>query len=440
MSTIMPTMNQSFPRRIKPIEEPLGLYLRPGHNDHKLVCQVLSEGLSFTTGVVFDGSYVDEQEELRHEVNRRSLWSVIDPRSMELSTPGGLTERRKSLPWAADKPYTAAQLAGTNGDRHADLIVEFALEHEFSAILSPAHFLHKGYADDWFQVDLALAQRIKSQLALAGRTDIALFYPLAVPTKVFFDPAQRAALKQALISRAHVDELWLRVHPFGGHSGHVTLARYIQAARDLHDLPFAVIGEKVGTLGLALLAFGAVSGIEVGVSSGESFNVGRLAKRSAAKKGFAPHRGIYMSTLGLQLNRYEASKLFENRSLKASHTCQNPKCCREGSIDMLSNPRRHFVISRMSEVSGISSQPPTVRPTEFLEQHLRPATDRLVRAINADIPKTLKKKLERERGRLEGWRNTLGEMSRNQLLSRVARTPNRRTRAVAKSHSQARAS
>ena len=39
------------------------------------------------------------------------------------------------------------------------------------------------------------------------------------------------------------------------------------------------VAERVGTVGLALMAFGAVGGVESGVTLGERFNVRDLRKR-----------------------------------------------------------------------------------------------------------------------------------------------------------------
>src|SRR3712207_8471730 len=58
-------------RLVGSAEEPLGLFFRPGHNDHIVLCQLLSEGRSAMTGVVFDPGFVSPQEALRTEVQDR---------------------------------------------------------------------------------------------------------------------------------------------------------------------------------------------------------------------------------------------------------------------------------------------------------------------------------------------------------------------------------
>src|SRR5437762_2014850 len=109
----MDTSIGSSPLRVlHPVREPLGLFLRPGRNDHRVLCQLLSEDRTGMSGVVFDAEFTDRQEELRGEVSRRNLEALLDPRLMELATTSGFTERRASLPWGGDGPHSLADLSG----------------------------------------------------------------------------------------------------------------------------------------------------------------------------------------------------------------------------------------------------------------------------------------------------------------------------------------
>ena len=74
----------------------------------------------------------------------------------------------------------------------------------------------------------------------------------------------------------------------------------------------------------------------------------------------------------------------------------------------------------------MSNFPPTLRPTEYLERVLRPATDKLGRALQYDLDESLKGKLEKDRRKLDGWRNTLGQMGRAQFAVSLSMVPVRR--------------
>src|SRR5258708_2320087 len=91
-STMVAIMSTTLIRRIRPVEEPLGLFYRPGHSDHKLLSQVLSEAQTLMTGAVFDAQNTKLQEELRKELNRRNPHSVLAPKFLEMSTASGFTK------------------------------------------------------------------------------------------------------------------------------------------------------------------------------------------------------------------------------------------------------------------------------------------------------------------------------------------------------------
>lgn len=274
--------------------------------------------------------------------------------------------------------------AGRNADAVADAIAQFVALHGYSALLAPSHYLENGADDQWCEVDSQLTSKLRDRLDKAGCKKAALFYPFATSTKVFYDPAQRRKLKDVLRDLP-IDQLWLRIQSFGSSSGHLTLRRYIEACRNLHELPFPLIAEKTGNIGLALLAFGAVGGIDSGVSGGERFDFKRLTHENYPRPRYSPHQRVYIPTLGLFLPRDSARSFFAHRTLKANFACVND-CCRRGADSMIADPRRHFVLTRMGEVSSLSKLPPTLRPTEYLERVLRPATDKLGRAKQYDLP------------------------------------------------------
>jgi hypothetical protein len=377
------------------------------------------------TGVVFDPTSISAQEELRTEVRQRNLWAILDTRLMELATVNGHTERRSTLPWAGKVPHRPQDLSGAAAQSAAAAIVGFVAKYGFDGVLI-GHYLQRGAQDVWFTVDIALARELRRQLDARGLPEVAIYYALALPTSLFHDPTKREEIKTAL-QGVEIDGLWLRIHPFGATSGHITLQRFIRSCRDLHALGLPLVVERAGSVGLALLAFGAVSGIECGVSSGDKFDFGRLNRvRGNQNKGFAPHARVYLPGLGIFLDRETAKEFFVNRNLRANFGCQNMSCCRRGSQDTVNDPRRHFVFTRMEEVGAISQVPAQLRPNQYLDNVLRPATDRLGRVLQSSLNEEIKGRLEKERRKLDGWRHTLGEISRSQPATTWAATPVRR--------------
>jgi len=406
-----------------PLGEPLGLDFRPGPMDHTVLLQLVSEGRTGFNGVVFDPVAAEgPHKELLEEANGRYLETVLDPKFMELATPVGFTETRAAkVPWAGTEQHTPATLSGMAGRAKAQRLADFVARLGFSSVITPCHFIY-GAEDPLFPVDLRLTEELRFALDRAGAQDVTLQYPLALPGTVFANASARTAIMQAL-RQLPIDAVRLRVHPFGNNSGHVSLLRYVQAARALVAMDLPIIAERTGNIGLALLSFAAVSGLESGVTFGDAFNMGLLKERRASS-GFAAPR-VYIPELGLFVPKKAAKAMAAHSRLRSLVTCKNPACCHRGD-GVIVNSRRHFVFSRIEEVSTLNRPPAQQRPGEYLERMLRPATDRLARVLQVNIEDDqLRTKLEHERDKQAGWRGTLGELAAQPVVA-VPRTPTRR--------------
>lgn len=395
------------PRLLRPVGAPLGVYLRPGRNDHNVLLQLFVEGRTDLSGVVFDPMLDGRQGELRSETRRHRLEAVLDPRSVDLATVGGVARSHvDELPWAGDElPHTPEALAGAGGRAFVDALAEHVVARDYTAVLAPAHYLADA-SSPWVAVDAALTRQLRQRLDSGGRSDAPIYYPLALTGAALRDPAHRAAL-MASLRTLPIDGVWLRVHPFGTTtSGPHALRRYIEGCRELHQLGLPLVGEHTGTVGLALMTFGAVGAVESGLTYGERYDVAPLLKPPGddAGGGFSPSPRVYLPQLGTFLTRAQARTFFENRQMKTLFACQDATCCRRGAVDMSADPRRHFVIRRTSEVSYYSRPPAPLRAGVYLEEFLRPATDLALRATRVEPA------LEPTRRRLESWRNTLGAL------------------------------
>ena len=144
-------------------------------------------------------------------------------------------------------------------------------------------------------------------------------------------PAYRQKLVEELATLP-VDAIWLRVHPFGTRaSGPLSLRQYIESCRDLHRLGLPLVAERTGTVGLALMAFGAVGGMESGVTIGENWDVTRFLNGSTAKsgKGYLPAARVYLPAIGAFVTVKEAGELFDHPGMRSSLGCQESSCCRQ---------------------------------------------------------------------------------------------------------------
>jgi hypothetical protein len=403
------------PRLLRPVGPPLGLYLRPGRNDHKAILEFIGERPDALSGIVFDPCLEARQAELRAEARETAVETILDPRSVELGTPVGFDKPGLSdLPWAGDQSDTPRNLSPRAGVV-AESLAQFTAEKNFSAVLAPTHYLEHS-EDDWLVVDGAATRALRRALDAAGQTRTPIYYPLVIHASLFRDPIERARIL-TFLQALPIDGVWLRVHPFGSSSGPLALRRYIEACRDFHRLGLPLVAERTGTIGVALLAFGAVGGIEGGLTFGERFDARPLFRPPTSNNPFLPPPRVYVAEIGAFMSRSQAEAFFENRQMKIALGCRDTACCRRGTSDTLREPRRHFMIRRVSEVRSISNAPETLRAQVYLDDFLRPATDLALRAVRVEPA------LEPTRKRLEGWRQTLGEMAKAGTATSFAPVP-----------------
>jgi hypothetical protein len=283
-----------------------------------------------------------------------------------------------------------------------DRVADFAAAGKHKAVLAPTHLLDT-VTSPWLAKDASLTRLLRTALDARGLQAVKIYYPLIIRSSSLRSHELRVSLANAL-GRLPIDALWLRAHPFGtSTSGPLALKRYMEICRDLHTTGVPLVAEHSGTVGVALLAFGCVGGIESGITISERVNFdGYLQLPDPNNKPFARPARVYLHDLGAFLEPKDADAFFEQRGMKSAHGCRDTDCCPRGWKDMTSNARPHFVLQRAREVAGLSNMPWTLRAGRYMETFLRPATDRAVKAAE------LEPKLATARKRLEQWRGTLG--------------------------------
>lgn len=391
------------PRVLRPVPDPLGCYLRPGRNDHKVLLQMLVDGISVGTGLVADPVLRPRHADLMSEARRVGVETVLDPRTVDLSTPGGVTRSGVTdLPWAGEWPHTPELLTGLGGRALTRQIAATVERHAYSAVLAPTHAID-GPSDPWVSVDRHLTQMLRGELDLLGLREIPIYYPLVTRSAAMVSSENRERM-QAMVAGLPIDAIWLRLHPFGtATAGPLALRRYLETCRALHGLGLPLVAERSGTIGVALLAFGAVGGIESGVTVGEHVDLAPLLRAPKPDaKAFTPAPRVYLHSIGAFMDVVGAWDLFQARGMKTLHGCRETRCCPRGWLDMQLDPRRHFVGHRAREVAHLSGMPESLRPGQYLENFLRPASDRAVRT--AEVAPSLVP----ARRRLDSWRGTLG--------------------------------
>ena len=389
-------------RRLRPVSDPLGSYLRVGRQDHAFLAQMLVEGRSIGSGLVADPAQFEQHRSLWAEARQQGVQTVLDPRSLELSTPGGILRGgARDLPWAPSGLHTPDGLYGDAGEDLCDQLVHMVSTPGHTAVLAPTHFVASS-RDPWLDIDADLTRALRNALNRAGLHDVPIYYPLITKTENFNDPSWRSVVI-GYLRTLPIDAIWLRIHPFGtAKSGPLALKRYLAACRDLHQLERPLVGEHTRAVGIGLMAFGALGGVESGITVNDHTDLSDWLRVPAKRGGGGGEARVYLHQLGSFLDRSKAEALLNRPGMKAAHACLDTSCCPRGWKDTHLRYREHFVTQRAREVNALSTVPDPLRAGHYLENFLRPASDRAVRAAEVEPA------LLATRKRLDSWRGTLG--------------------------------
>ena len=412
---------------------PIGLFLHVGYSDHKDLADLAAASPMGYHGCVLDASWINKDRGcvLVEPLNSVNAETVLDPMALQAAFVSGRRSRFQELSWLMGGVQTPADWQTETGMEKLDEIVAFAVKHKFSAMLAPTHFITSPN-DPWLAVDIENAIALKRKLQSKG---IALFYRLAVSNKVIVDVEQRDAIIDSM-QRLNVDAIWLVIDRFSKDASFAKFSAYCEAATAFHDLGVPLVADRVGGLpGLALAAFGVVSGIAHGVAQLESFDSASLnrAPDPEQNSGGSP-TPVYLGQLGISFKPAQIEVLASSRAVKRSQLFPtDPEICPTGPRDMIQSPKRSFVLQRAKEIHLISKPPSDVRAGEFLEKIVRPMSDLAVAlqgaAAKGLFDEALSKKLTTHSDNLRKLRTGFSErLNTSPTVSQAVGLPTRQSR------------
>ena len=401
-----------FPKIVRPVPDPLGLYLRAGHNDHKTLLNLLATGKRAFCGVVFDPTKHERHTELREQILHNNLDAIFDPKTLRSSLPGVYTDALGALPWGKGRQHNADDFMGISGRRLVDTMASYSCDNGFTQVMAPTHYV-TAIDSPWLPIDIESTCRLRNVLDNSGAASVPIIYPLTMHYRTLRNPDQRAGLIRTL-QQAPISSLWLLIDGLGRNSTATGAQNYIAAAREFHSLGIPIVADHMGgAIGLSLLAFGAVGGMTHGVMLNEQLQAYSWKTPKKQDSIYGSRRQIYIPAIDAMLSEKEAEILFSSRGAKSQFGCHDSSCCPRGIQDMIENHSRHYLHQRMAEVGRLSQIPETLRPQRFLEQHLRPATDKALAATRIDWgDEKITKKMHKKRKDLDTLRVALGELAR----------------------------
>ena len=414
-------------RLVRSAPDPLGLYIRVTRvGSPELQSFIATRPIQFS-GVVLEAKLVKQQKELLTLAQEKRIDVVLDPMAAAMATPGGYRPSMKELPWAKDRPHTAEDFKTPFAQRQcAESLATYVMDHGFSQVLAPTHLISE-VDSPWLPIDIALASNLRDALDRNGGKTVEVLYPLTISFEIFRTPEKRMAVISWL-SAANVQGLWLNVAGCGADSNATQIVRYCDAATDFQSLGIPIVADHMGGLpGLSLMAFGGVGGIAHGLTLSERLDVNSWRKPPSGR-GFGPRVRVYIPQLDTSLSRDEAERFFEagGGKARARFGCHDSHCCPRGVEDMCTMPARHFLYQRSQQMAALGQVPETLRPSWFLEDHIRRASDVAIIAQQLSLPEDLRKKMQTKAKGVNTLRTTVGPYAQERREKSFARHPKTR--------------
>lgn len=350
----------------------VGHYVRLGDTGHKILEDLVAEGRFPAQRVVIDASRHKQQARLIDALSSSEdgVELVLDTKCAELAAIGKYDGGAKDAPWSTLSDGRPLDEDFFPIGRHSEVlrqIAEFAVKHQYSAVLATGHMLSDGPESDWFKRDIEACYKLIDLLDELGGPHIAVDYSLLIPHTLLDDQDQCGQIIERL-SDVPFQNLWIRASGFGSDAAPLTTQRYLRSITQFHQLRKPIVGDYLGGLiGFACAAFGAVSGLSHGVGERQRFDTSSWHSQPNPRNGDF-RRPVRMSVPGVQtsLTIREIELLGQTPPGRRLVSCSDRDCCENGLKTMLENPRRHWFRQMSSALDRLGQVPPENRPRDFL--------------------------------------------------------------------------
>lgn len=356
---------------------PLGQFIRLGDDGGRALADLFAAGHFRPHRVVVDASRFDKQWELVKELRSRSVEIVLDPKTAELAAIGRFKGRVQEAPWAA---LSESALLGPEYFGYlprADVvsaIARFAVSRSVDAVLAPTHWLGDPNFPDWLELDVLSCTRLRQALDREGGGRIAIDYALIAQHTLLQGAEERSRIIEQLRD-APFENLWVRASGLQNNAAPLTTRRHIETLAGFHLLERPIVADCLGGVtGMAMLAFGAASGMAHGIAKLEGFGTTDWRKAVPNQRGneslHKSQKRISLPDLNRSLTAKELLLLDTARGSRKHIACNDRECCPNGFLDMIRDPRRHAARQSQKLVDSLARVPDLKRPMHFVDQQL----------------------------------------------------------------------
>lgn len=408
-----------FPHAQAPIQ-PIGHFIRLGESGYQKLGSLHAAGRLPANRVVADASRIKHQPELIGALKATGCEIILDTKAAELSAREKFNGMARYAPWSAlgnGSPLNPTHFAPSSANDLFGQIARFAIEYQVDTVLAPTHFLGDPEIEDWFAVDRSSCIALRKALDREGGQHIAIDYPVILPHTQLNDDEVRSDLMRGLTDLPF-DNIWIRASGFGSDAAPLATTRFISAMNSFHNLGKPIVADYVGGLvGLAALAFGAISGMSHGIGERERFDA-RSWHKTPKEREEGEQRGravrTYVPGLDRSATLNELELMVKARGGRRLVACCDRGCCVNGFDDMKNDPRQHAAYQAFSAVEELAKIPDLSRSKHFLDGKMR-NVDQQSRAIkdlkfSAEDAKALKIDAEQLTKRLVENSKKIGKM------------------------------
>ena len=343
------------------------LFLRPAHNDHRLIETILST----TTGVrrlrgpfsrlVLDAPVAASQPVFVEAANASGTPVLIDPLTFFLQSDVESGDAWERLPFGRAGAMSVRELSerGVQRDLVSE-VVDFELQYGATAIVAPYLLLN----DDPGTLDASIRLLVLTRENMERRDiQLPLVAILALPAaKTVGGKDRRTVLERfsSAASSANANNLALAVSGTGGADDRLHKVQVVlHDTEQLTEIGARVIAWRQGLIGPAAVSVGA-TGYECGIGTRERCDLSSLQRnrRPGRPQGGRPRgAGVFIQPFGKSVPRAVAEVLLENQKLRPRLVCDNEQCCPQGVESMLHGSRSHAVISRSRALFELDRMP-----------------------------------------------------------------------------------
>jgi hypothetical protein len=371
-----------FPHPVPPIQ-PIAHFIRLGESGYLKLANLHAVGRFPTSRVVVDASRLKHQKEFVASLRARGVEIVLDTKVAELSAREKFSGHAHHAPWAKlgnGEPLNPSHFNPASPQDIFGEIARFAVEYKVDAVLAPTHFLGDPAFAGWFSIDCAGCVAMRKALDREGGPNIAIDYSLILSHVALNDDSIRSDFLAGLDGLPY-ENLWVRASGFGSNAGPLATRRFFVSMSALHNLGKPVVADYLGGLvGLAALAFGAVSGISHGIGERERFDARNWHKplERTEDGGFGRQVRILVAGLDRSVTLPELELMANARGGRRLIACGNRECCPHGLSDMIAEPHQHTAFHNFSIISAMAAIPDLNREHHLLNG---PMADAVRRAL-----------------------------------------------------------